>query len=104
MFKVNTEDVFKRAKKMVEDLTEEVQTLHIQKEEVINGELPRQLTVNQRVSCYASPPFVCIAFHSTGVEIIKLVIIGFVPFLCVGCKDCPAHGGSELEEISGDHS
>ena len=34
MFKVNTEDVFKRAKKMVEDLTEEVQTLNIQKEEV----------------------------------------------------------------------
>ena len=46
MFKVNTEDVFKRAKKMVEDLTEEVQTLHIQKEEVINSQLPRQLTVN----------------------------------------------------------
>lgn len=36
MFKVNTEDVFKRAKKMVEDLTEEVQTLNIQKEEVTN--------------------------------------------------------------------
>ena len=34
VFKVNTEDVFKRAKKMVEDLTEEVQTLNIQKEEV----------------------------------------------------------------------
>lgn len=34
MFKVNTEDVFKRAKKMVEDLKEEVQTLNIQKEEV----------------------------------------------------------------------
>ena len=36
VFKVNTEDVFKRAKKMVEDLTEEVQTLNIQKEEVVN--------------------------------------------------------------------
>lgn len=36
MYKVNTEDVFKRAKKMVEDLTEEVQTLNIQKEEVMN--------------------------------------------------------------------
>ena len=36
VFKVNTEDVFKRAKKMVEDLTEEVQTLNIQKEEVTN--------------------------------------------------------------------
>lgn len=34
VFKVNTEDVFKRAKKMVDDLSEEVQTLNIQKEEV----------------------------------------------------------------------
>ena len=38
VFKVNTEDVFKRAKKMVEDLTEEVQTLNIQKEEVTTSD------------------------------------------------------------------
>ena len=33
-FKVNTEDVFKRAQKMVEELSEEKQTLDIQREEV----------------------------------------------------------------------
>ena len=34
MFKVNTEDVYKRARKTVVDLHEEVQTLQIQSEEV----------------------------------------------------------------------
>ncbi len=33
-YKVNTEDVFKRAKKGVQDLQEEVQTLRMQREEV----------------------------------------------------------------------
>ena len=33
-YKVNTEDVFKRAKKGVQDLQEEIQTLKIQREEV----------------------------------------------------------------------
>ena len=33
-YKVNTEDVFKRAKKGVQDLHEEIQTLKIQREEV----------------------------------------------------------------------
>ena len=34
VFKVNTEDVFKRAQKLVQDLTEEKQCLEIQREEV----------------------------------------------------------------------
>lgn len=56
MFKVNTEDVFKRAKKMVEDLTEEVQTLNIQREEVL-------IIIKGVLLC--PPPFVlvCVASH-----------------------------------------
>ena len=39
---MNTEDVFKRAKKSVQDLQEEVQTLKIQREEVseYSGQIP----------------------------------------------------------------
>jgi len=33
-YKVNTQDVFKRAQKTVNDLHEEIQTLEIQREEV----------------------------------------------------------------------
>ena len=35
-FRVNAGDVYKRARKMVENLTEEVQTLNIQREEVMD--------------------------------------------------------------------
>jgi hypothetical protein len=34
--RVNTEDVYKRARKMVEDFTEKVRILSIQREEVMN--------------------------------------------------------------------
>ncbi len=46
---MNTEDVFKRAKKSVQDLQEEVQTLKIQREEVSGYN--RQITV-VKLSCF----------------------------------------------------
>ena len=59
---------------MVEDLTEEVQTLNIQKEEVVNRQMLVSFSVPREL------------------------------FPLTGCEDCPAHGAGELEEVPSDYS
>ena len=45
MFKVTTEDVFKRAGKMVAEIQDEIKALEIQREEVSPSSLPPSSTV-----------------------------------------------------------